>query len=126
MSIAPAIAVPAPKSRLSYLPLEIGLFCLLWSFAFVAGKIGVTDCPPLILLAARFSLAGILILGASAFRSEGWRLSGREVAIFAILGIANNALYLGLGYTGLKSVSAGLGGLIVSAHPVFTAVLGAL
>jgi drug/metabolite transporter (DMT)-like permease len=46
--------------------------------------------------------------------------------VFAILGVANNALYLGLGYTGLQSVSAGLGGLIVSANPVFTAGLAAL
>ena len=126
MSIAPSIAVPAPRSRFNALPLTIGLFCLLWSFAFVAGKIGVTDCPPLILLAARFSLAGILILGASAFRRSDWQLSWREVVIFAILGVANNALYLGLGYTGLKSISAGLGGLIVSANPVFTAALAAL
>jgi drug/metabolite transporter (DMT)-like permease len=126
MSIAPSLAVPLPRSRFNWLPLQIALFCLLWSFAFVAGKIGVTDCPPLILLAARFSLAGILILGASAFRSEGWQLSWREAAIFVILGIANNALYLGLGYTGLKSVSAGLGGLIVSANPVFTAALAAM
>ncbi len=43
-----------------------------------------------------------------------------------MLGIANNALYLGLGYTGLQTVSAGLGGLIVSANPVFTAVLAAV
>jgi drug/metabolite transporter (DMT)-like permease len=43
-----------------------------------------------------------------------------------VLGIANNALYLGLGYTGLQTVSAGLGGLIVSANPVFTAGLAAL
>jgi len=126
MSVAPALAVPAPRSRFNALPLTIGLFCLLWSFAFVAGKIGVTDCPPLILLAARFSLAGIVILGASAFRRGAWQLSWREVAIFAILGVANNPLYLGLGSTGLKSVSARLGGLIVSANPVFTAPLAAL
>ena len=126
MSVVPSLAVPAPRSRFNWLPFEIGLFCLLWSFAFVAGKIGVTDCPPLILLAGRFSLAGILILGASTFRRGGWQLSWREAAIFAILGVANNALYLGLGYTGLKSVSAGLGGLIVSANPVFTAALAAL
>src|ERR1700760_4667982 len=123
MSIAPSLAVSAPRSRFNWLPLEIGLFCLLWSFAFVAGKIGVTDCPPLILLAGRFSLAGILILGASALRRDRWQLSWREAAIFAILGVANNALYLGLGYTGLKSVSAGLGGLIVSAQPGVTAPL---
>jgi drug/metabolite transporter (DMT)-like permease len=126
MSIAPSLAVSAPQSRFTWLPFEIGLFCLLWSFAFVAGKIGVADCPPLILLAGRFSLAGILILGASAFRRDGWQLSWREATIFAILGVANNALYLGLGYTGLKSVSTGLGGLIVSANPVFTAALAAL
>lgn len=120
-----ATSLPAPRSRFNTLPLAIGLFCLLWSYAFVAGKIGVTHCPPLILLAARFSLAGILILGATLVRGD-WSLSWRDVVIFAVLGIANNALYLGLGYTGLQSVSAGLGGLIVSANPVFTAALAAL
>ena len=123
MSLAPSISLP--RSRFNALPLAIGVFCLLWSYAFVAGKIGVTHCPPLILLAARFSLAGILILGATSIRGD-WSLSWRDAAIFAVLGIANNALYLGLGYTGLQSVSAGLGGLIVSANPVFTAALAAL
>jgi drug/metabolite transporter (DMT)-like permease len=125
MSLAPSIAVPRPG--FNPLPLTIALFCLLWSFAFVAGKIGVTDCPPLILLTARFSLAGILILGITALRGEAWSsLTWRDAAVFAVLGVANNALYLGLGYTGLKTVSAGLGGLIVSANPVFTAVLAAV
>src|SRR5260221_2746003 len=124
MSLAPSVAVP--RSRFNPLPFYIALFCLLWSFAFVAGKIGVTDCPPLILLTARFLLAAILILGISALRGEGWQLTWRDAAVFAVLGVANNALYLGLGYTGLKTVSAGLGGLIVSANPVFTAGLAAL
>jgi drug/metabolite transporter (DMT)-like permease len=124
MSLAPSVAVP--RAGFNPLPVYIGVFCLLWSFAFVAGKIGVTYCPPLILLTARFSLAGLLILGISALRGEGWQLTWRDAAVFAILGVANNALYLGLGYTGLKTVSAGLGGLIVSANPVFTAMLAAL
>jgi drug/metabolite transporter (DMT)-like permease len=124
MSLAPSIAVP--RTRFDPLPLYIGVFCLLWSFAFVAGKIGVTYCPPLILLSARFLLAGVLILGISALRGERWQITWRDVAVFAILGVANNALYLGFGYTGLKTVSAGLGGLIVSANPVFTAMLAAL
>jgi drug/metabolite transporter (DMT)-like permease len=124
MSPAPSMAVR--RAAFDPLPLYIGIFCVLWSFAFVAGKIGVTDCPPLILLTARFSLAGILILGASALRGEALSLSWRDAAVFAVLGVANNALYLGLGYTGLQTVSAGIGGLIVSANPVFTAVLAAL
>ena len=68
MSLAPSL--PVPRSRFNTLPLAIGLFCVLWSYAFVAGKIGVTHCPPLILLAARFSLAGILILGATLIRGD--------------------------------------------------------
>src|ERR1700726_663432 len=124
MSLAPSLSVA--RSRFNLLPLAIGLFCLLWSSAFIAGKIGVTDCPPLILLTARFSLAGILILATTALRRDAWQLTWRDALVFAVLGIANNALYLGLGYTGLKSVSAGLGGLIVSANPVFTAVLAAI
>jgi drug/metabolite transporter (DMT)-like permease len=124
MSLAPSITVSRPG--FNPLPLYIGLFCLLWSFAFVAGKIGVTDCPPLILLTARFSLAGSVILAISALRGEALSLSWRDTGAFALIGVANNALYLGLGYTGLQTVSAGLGGLIVSANPVFTAALAAL
>jgi drug/metabolite transporter (DMT)-like permease len=125
--MSPSLASPAaPRSAYNTLPLAIAAYCLLWSFAFVAGKMGVTDCPPLILLTARFLLAAILIFGIDMLRGEGWSLSRRDVAIFALLGIANNALYLGLGYTGLQTVSAGLGGLIVSANPVFTALLAAV
>jgi drug/metabolite transporter (DMT)-like permease len=122
----PASSIAVPRAGFNLLPLYIALFCLLWSFAFVAGKIGVTDCPPLILLAARFSLAGVLILGISALRRDSWSLSWRDTIVFAIIGVANNALYLGLGYTGLQTVSAGLGALIVSANPVFTAAFAAL
>src|ERR1700732_4294191 len=105
MSLAPSI--PVPRATFNPLPIYISLFCVLWSFAFVAGKIGVTACPPLILLTARFSLAGILILGISALRRDAWSLSWRDAWVFAVLGVANNALYLGLGYTGLQTVSAG-------------------
>src|ERR1700757_4564704 len=127
MSVAPSLSVPAATgARFSPLPVTIALFCLLWSFAFIAGKVGVTYCPPLILLAARFSLAGLIILAISAVRREAWEFSWRDIVVFALLGLANNALYLGLGYTGLQSVSAGLGGLIVSANPVFTAALAAI
>src|SRR5258705_1377131 len=86
MSLAPSLAVP--RAAFNPLPLYIGLFCLLWSFAFTAGKIGVTDCPPLILLTARFSLAGILILGVSALRGGAFDLTWRDAAAFSILGRA--------------------------------------
>jgi drug/metabolite transporter (DMT)-like permease len=124
MSLTPSVAVP--RTTINPLPIYIGVFCLIWSFAFVAGKIAVTDCPPLILLAVRFTLAGVLILGISALRREAFSLTRRDILVYALIGLANNALYLGFGYTGLQTVSAGIGGLIVSANPVFTAILAAL
>jgi len=125
-----ALSLAVPRTRPHPMVFTVALFCLLWSFAFVAGKVGVTDCPPLIFLAVRFLLAGILILAIAALRrdtwNETWNLSRRDILGFAIIGIANNALYLGLGYEGLRTISAGLNALIVSANPVFTAALAAL
>ncbi|WP_315835766.1 DMT family transporter [Bradyrhizobium prioriisuperbiae] len=121
-----AVSLAVPRSRINPLPFYVMLFCLIWSASFVAGKIGVTDCPPLIFLAVRFLIAGTLILGIAVLRGDSWNLSRRDVMVFAVLGLANNALYLGLGYIGLHTISAGLGALIVSANPVFTSVLAAV
>lgn len=121
-----SVAVSSDQSRSSRLGfLAIPLFCLLWSSAFVAGKIGVTDCPPLIFLTVRFLAAGVLILGLAALGGERFDLRRRDLVAFALIGIFNNALYLGLGYVGLRSISSGLNALIVSANPIFTAVLAA-
>jgi drug/metabolite transporter (DMT)-like permease len=105
------------------MPLLIGIYCLLWSAAFVAGKVGVTYCPPFVLLAARFLLAGVLILAWGVIGGVRWDLSLRDTAVFAVLGLANNAAYLGLSYLGLRTVSAGLAALIISTNPVLTAAL---
>jgi len=121
---SPAATGSRPRDNL--LPLYVTVFCLLWSGAFVAGKIGVPDCPPLIFLTVRFLAAGLLVFGIAALRGERWNLSRRDAIAFAVIGIANNALYLGLGYVGLKTISAGLNALIVSANPVFVAVLASL
>jgi drug/metabolite transporter (DMT)-like permease len=74
----------------------------------------------------RFLLAAAVLLGAAAMVRVPWRMSRRDVAVLALLGTINNALYLGLNYMGMPSVSSGLSALIVSANPVLTAPLAAL
>lgn len=122
----PPSAPSAARDSASLLSLQMTAFCLLWSFAFVAGKVAITDCPPLVVLTARFLLAALLVLAVPLLRRERWTLSAREMGSFAVIGIANNAIYLGLGYTALRTVSVGLSTLIVSATPIVTAVLAAL
>jgi drug/metabolite transporter (DMT)-like permease len=102
------------------------MFCILWSSAFSVAKLAIADCPPLILLATRFLLAGVLMLAVARLQGVRWTLSRRDVALFAVLGMANQAVYLGLGYVGLRDISSGLSALIVSANPVVTAVLAVL
>jgi len=122
---APAAANALSPGAVSSMPFLIAIFCLLWSSAFAVAKLALADCPPLLLLAARFLLAGVVMLGAVALRPGSWHLGRRDIAVLALLGIANNALYLGLNYVGMRSISAGLSALIVSTNPVLTAVLAA-
>ena len=118
-------AVPATQSATWTLPLPVMVvtFCVLWSAAFAVAKVAVIDCPPLLLLTARFLVAGVLILGIAMVRRTPWTLSRRDLIFFAIVGIANQALYLGLGYIGIQEISAGLSTLIASSNPILIAVL---
>src|SRR5262245_9684951 len=118
------VRVPTPVAN--SLPLLIAAFCVLWSSAFAVAKLALLDCPPLLLVTVRFLVAGGLTLAVAALQPAPWRLSRREVAVFAVLGIANNALYLGFNHLGMETISAGLTALIASANPVLTALLAAV
>src|SRR5215470_14323048 len=122
-----AVGLPAAAARPITIPIPVlvAAFCLIWSSAFAVSKVALADCPPLLLASARCLLAGAVMLGVAAISGAGWRLARRDLAIFAGLGVANNALYLGLNCVGMRSVSAGLSALIVSANPVLTALLAA-
>jgi drug/metabolite transporter (DMT)-like permease len=120
------LAIPMPAfAAANPMPILIAAFCLLWSSAFAVTKLALMDCPPLLLLVTRFLLAGAVMIGAAAATRTTWRFTWRNVAVFALLGVVNNALYLGLNGVGMRSVSAGLSALITSANPVLTALLAA-
>ena len=118
-------SVPAAYQSTWTLPLPVMVvtFCILWSAAFAVAKVAVVDCPPLLLLSARFLAAGAIILGIAFVTRAPWTLSRRDLLFFAIVGIANQALYLGLGYIGLQEISAGLSTLIASSNPILIAIL---
>jgi drug/metabolite transporter (DMT)-like permease len=121
------IALPpvAAGRRFNALPIAIVTFCLLWSSAFAAAKLTLAYSPPLLLLAARFLLAAAVMLAAIGLRGKGSRIDRRDLIVFAVLGIANNAVYLGLNYVGMQTTSAGVTAIISSANPVLTALLAA-
>lgn len=104
-------------------PLLIALFCVLWSSAFAAAKVGLADCPPLLLLGLRFLCAGVIMLAACALFGALRPLSRRDWGALILSGVLNNAAYLGLSYTGSVTVSSGFTAVIISANPLLTALL---
>lgn len=98
-------------------------FVLIWTSAFPAAKIGLIDSPPLLFLAFRFLLAGGLMLAWAHWRGSLRMLSLQEWGILGVLGLLNHALYLGLSWTGMGSLSSGLSTILISANPIVVAVL---
>jgi drug/metabolite transporter (DMT)-like permease len=104
----------------------VALFCLIWSSAFAVSKVALADAPPLLLLTARFLIAALVVLAVTIWRGADWRLGPRDLASLVVIGIANNAIYLGLNYVGMRTVSSGVTALIASANPVLTSLFAAL
>lgn len=126
-SVDIAVSSPATTASLRFpLPVLVVTFCLLWASAFSVAKLAIADCPPLLALTARFLLAALVMLGGAVAYRVPWNLSRRDIFVYAALGIANQAAYLGLSYVGIESVSSGLAALVISANPVLTAVLAAV
>jgi drug/metabolite transporter (DMT)-like permease len=99
------------------------LFCHLWSGAFVAVKVGLASSPPLFLMASRFLLAGAALLAWARLGGRPMPASRGEWGAIALLGLLNNAIYLGLTSMGLRHVSAGMGAILASTNPLMLAVV---
>lgn len=125
-----SIAAPVPASAAAPFqipfPAMVATFCLLWASAFAVAKLAIVDCPPLLLLTMRFLLAGLVVLAAAAASGLKLWLGRRDMLLFAALGVANQAAYLGLSYMGLRTVSSGLSALMISANPVLVAIFATL
>ncbi|WP_244669505.1 DMT family transporter [Kaistia sp. 32K] len=101
----------------------IALFCLIWSSAFAAGKLALPDCPPLILLSSRFLVAGLFLFGLAALVGRPSWPDRRTTASWVVLGALNGALYLGLSYSGMRTVSSAFTAVLISANPLLTALV---
>lgn len=101
------------------------LFSLLWAAAFVGVKVALRSSPPLFLMAFRFLVAGTLLLLVARLRGRALPATAAGWRPLVVLGLLNNALYLGLSSMGLRHVSAGMGAVIASTNPLLLAVAAA-
>ena len=104
--------------------LAVGLcFSIIWSSAFVAGKIVVTEMGPFAGLFYRFvgTVAVLAVLCGKRLWGPQWR---QALGAGILLGLLNNVLYLGLSFSALGLVAAPWVIVIVSCSPFVTLLLG--
>ncbi len=85
------------------------LFVLLWSSAFVAVRIGLTEVTPLAFLTVRFALAAAVLLAIAMVVRTEWtalRGVGRHLVV---AGVLINGLYLSGAYLALREDHRGAG-----------------
>jgi drug/metabolite transporter (DMT)-like permease len=113
---------PGRVSRTAVIGLYIGLV-IIWSSTWVAIKIGLEDCPPLLGAGIRFAAAGLVLLVFAAARGRSLRTDTRLAAILALMPFA---LAYGLVYWGEQHIPSGLAAVLFGVLPLYTAFLGAV
>jgi drug/metabolite transporter (DMT)-like permease len=104
----------------------IGLYLLLviiWSSTWVAIKIGLEDCPPLLGAGIRFAAAGLVLLAFAVATGRSLRTDARLAGILALMPFA---LAYGLVYWGEQHIPSGLAAVLFGVLPLYTAFLGAV
>jgi drug/metabolite transporter (DMT)-like permease len=97
---------------------------VLWGTAFVFITVGLKSFSPVLLVALRFDITGLLMLGIAGVRQKG-SLRPRGRAQWTAIGIAavlNVTGYHALLFIGQEHTAAGLAAIIVAMNPVLTTV----
>jgi drug/metabolite transporter (DMT)-like permease len=107
-------------------PVVLALYCLLvviWSSTWVAIKIGLEDCPPLLGAGVRFAFAGLVLLAVAV---AGRRSLRSDLPLVALLALLPFAFAYGLVYWGEQHIPSGLAAVLFGVLPLYTALLGGL
>jgi drug/metabolite transporter (DMT)-like permease len=98
------------------------LLVLIWSSTWVAIKIGLEDCPPLLGAGIRFAAAGLVLLAVTAARRRPLSTDTRLAVVLALFPFA---LAYGLVYWGEQYIPSGLAAVLFGVLPLYVALLGA-
>jgi drug/metabolite transporter (DMT)-like permease len=100
-----------------------GMLVVIWSSTWVAIKIGLEDCPPLLGAGVRFAVAGLVLLAVAGAQRRSLR-TDRGLAV--VLALAPFAFAYGLVYWGEQYVPSGLAAVLFGILPLYVALLGSV
>ncbi len=99
-------------------------FAAMWSSAFTSARIIVLEAPPMMALALRFLISGLIGVGIAAALGQSWRLTRAQWRATLLFGLCQNALYLGLNFIAMQRVEASVAAIIASTMPLLVALAG--
>lgn len=102
----------------------VAIFSALWSSAFVVGKIALEQYDPFTTLALRFFLSSILLVPLVPAQVS-LLIEKRTIVVGGVLGLLNNAFYLGATFWALRTIRPELVVVVVSCAPFMTALIAA-
>lgn len=103
------------------------IFAVMWASAFTSTRMIVTEVPPLFALVLRFAMSGTMGVVIAWMMGETWRgLTRAQWRAVVVLGLCQNALYLGLNWVAMQWIEAGLASIIAATMPLIVAALGFL
>lgn len=109
-----------------WLTLVMGVgFALIWSSAFSVGKILVETLPPFTVSAVRFAAAALIAGGLALALGQRLPRGGAVWRAILVLGLCQNAVYLGGMFNAMTLIPAGLAAILASAMPLVVAALAA-
>jgi drug/metabolite transporter (DMT)-like permease len=102
--------------------LALGIVYVVWGSTYLAIAIAVETLPPLLYAGLRFALAGLVLTAWLAFRGVDLRISWRELAGAAVVGILLLAVANGLVVLAERTVPSGVAALIVASIPLWIVI----
>ena len=99
-------------------------FAFMWSSAFTSARMIVADAAPLMALAARFLISGLIGIAIARALGQSWRLDRAQSRATVVFGLMQNAAYLGLNFVAMQRVEASVAAIIASTLPLLVALAG--
>lgn len=103
--------------------LKVAGLSLLWGPAFLYMNIAVKEIPPLTLVAARVSLAALILLVVLRIQGRSLPRTGKSWKQFAFTGLTYNALPFFLLTWGQQYIDSALAAILVGSTPLFTMLM---
>ena len=112
------------KQELDLKAIVLGLaFVVMWSSAFTSAKVLVQYSPPIYILAVRFLISGTLGIILAFALGQKINFSKNEWKVIGIFGVCQNSIYLGLNFSAMQWVDAGIGAVIASTLPILVVTI---